>query len=414
MNTQGGARGARIVPIAGRPTVTASSAPSGTAPRGFALWNLGFRPFYFLAAIFAALAVPLWIAQYSGLFGSPSYLAGPMWHVHEMVFGYTAAVIAGFLLTAVRNWTSRPTPVGAPLAGLALLWVVARGAALTPFGPTAALLSIAFPLVVAATLAVPIVRSANRHNYVFIAVLVMLGLSDLWFQLAALGAIEANPLTAARAALDLILFVMTAISGRVVPMFTNNAIPGAGARRTPLVEGAALVSVLALLIADLAAAPSAVVGAVAAVAAVAHTARLALWRPWKTFGAPLVWILHVACGFIVVHLLLRALSAAGIVAEPLATHALTLGGIGGLTLGMMTRTARGHTGRPLAADGFEVAMFVLVLLAGATRVGGPLVAPSAYVPCVVASSILWSAAFALYAIRYWPVLARPRIDGKPG
>ena len=276
------------------------------------------------------------------------------------------------------------------------------------------MLSVAFPLVVAAALAVPIVRSANRHNYVFIVVLVLLALADLCFQLAFLGIVDANPLHATRVALDLILFVMTAISGRVVPMFTNNGIPGAGARRTPLVEGSALASVLALFVADLVQAPPVVVGALAAAAAIAHAARLYLWRPWTTFGAPMVWILHVACGWIAVHLLLRALAAAGVVAEPLATHALTLGGIGGLTLGMMTRTARGHTGRPLQADGFEVAMFVLVQLAVVARVIGPLLLPAAYVACVIGAAIFWSAAFALYAIRYWPILTRPRIDGKPG
>ncbi len=207
---------------------------------------------------------------------------------------------------------------------------------------------------------------------------------------------------------------MTAISGRVVPMFTNNGIPGAGARRTPLVEGSALGSVLALFVADLVQAPPVVVGTIAAAAAIAHAARLHLWRPWTTFGAPMVWILHVACGWVALHLLLRALSVAGVVAEPLATHALTLGGIGGLTLGMMTRTARGHTGRPLQADGFEVAMFVLVQMAVVARVIGPLLLPAAYVACVVAAAIFWSAAFALYAIRYWPILTWPRIDGKPG
>ena len=344
----------------------------------------------------------------------PSYLAGPMWHVHEMVFGYTAAVIAGFLMTAVRNWTSRPTPVGAPLAGLALLWVAARATALTPFGPVAALLSVAFPLVVAAALAVPIVRSANRHNYVFIVVLILLALADLCFQLAYLGMVDADPLHASRIALDLILFVMTAISGRVVPMFTNNGIPGAGARRVPVVEGAALASVLALLVADLVQAPPVVVGAVATVAAIAHAARLCLWRPWTTFRVPLVWILHVACGWIAVHLLLRGLAAAGLVAEPLATHALTLGGIGGLTLGMMTRTARGHTGRSLQADAFEHAIFVLVQLAVLARVVVPLLWPAAYMAGAIGAAGFWSVAFALYALRYWPILTRPRIDGKPG
>ncbi len=407
--------GAPTIPIAGRPSVPPPTGGASTlAPPGFALWNLGFRPFYLLAATFAAVAVPLWIAQYAGLSGLPSYLAGTMWHVHEMVFGYTAAVIAGFLMTAVRNWTSRPTPVGAALAGLAALWLAARAASLTPYGFAAAVLSVAFPLVVAGAVAVPVVRSANRHNYVFIVVLVALGLSDLCFQLAYLGQVDADPLHATRVALDLILFVMTAISGRVVPMFTNNGIPGAGARRMPSVEGTALASVLALLVADLVQAPPVVVGFLAALAAIAHAARVCLWRPWTTFGAPMVWILHFACGWIAVHLLLRALAAAGLVAEPLATHALTLGGIGGLTLGMMTRTARGHTGRPLQADGFELAMFVLVQCAAVARVVVPMVLPAAHMASVVGAAGFWAAAFALYAIRYWPILTRPRIDGKPG
>ena len=338
---------------------------SAIAPRGFALWNLGFRPFYLLAAIFAAVAVPLWIAQYAGLFGSPSYLAGPMWHVHEMVFGYTAAVIAGFLMTAVRNWTSRPTPVGAALAGLALLWVAARAASLTPYGFAAALLSVAFPLVVAAALAVPIVRSANRHNYVFIVVLVTAGARRpvLPARVSRHGRRGSAPRDARRARPDPLRHDGDQRSRRAHVHQQRHSRRGGAANALGRRRGARRAcwrssSPISLQ------APPVVVGVVAAVAAIAHAARLCLWRPWTTFGVPLVWILHVACGWIAVHLLLRALAAAGMVAEPLATHALTLGGIGGLTLGMMTRTARGHTGRPLQADGFELAMFVLVQLRG--------------------------------------------------
>ena len=205
--------------------------------------------------------MPLWTAQYAGLVGSPSYLAGAMWHVHEMVFGYTAAVIAGFLMTAVRNWTSRPDAGRRDARRLRRRSGSPRGRPRSrPMDYAAAVLSVAFPLIVAAALAIPIVRSANRHNYVFIVVLVLLAFADLCFQLAFLGIVDANPLHATRVALDLILFVMTAISGRVVPMFTNNGIPGAGARRTPLVEGSALASVLALFVADLLQAPPVVVG----------------------------------------------------------------------------------------------------------------------------------------------------------
>jgi uncharacterized protein involved in response to NO len=197
-------------------------------------------------------------------------------------------------------------------------------------------------------------------------------------------------------------------------MFTNNGVPGAGAARSPPVEKLALSGVLVLIVADVAQVPAGVIVVLALALALVHAIRLGLWRPWRTAGAPLVWILHKSYGWIVVYLALRALSAAGIVAAPLAVHALTIGAIGGMTLGMMVRTARGHTGRPLAADGFEVACFVTVALAAAIRVFGGMLLPDAYAATVVASGICWSAAFAIYAVRYWPVLSRPRIDGKPG
>jgi uncharacterized protein involved in response to NO len=148
--------------------------------------------------------------------------------------------------------------------------------------------------------------------------------------------------------------------------------------------------------------------------AAAHAARLALCQPWRTFGAPIVWVLHVAYGWIVVYLVLRGLSALGLVGELLAVHALTVGAIGGMTIGMMTRTARGHTGRLLVGDRFEAACYVLVAVAAVIRVFGSMLLPGAYLATVVASAICWSTAFALYAVRHWPVLSRPRLDGKPG
>ncbi len=141
--------------------------------------------------------------------------------------------------------------------------------------------------------------------------------------------------------------------------------------------------------------------------------RWVLWQPWRTLGTPLVWILHAAYAWIIVHLALRSLAGLEVLAGSFATHALTVGAIGGLTLGMMTRTARGHTGRPLRADGWEVAMFVLIQIAAAVRVFGGM-ASIPYLASVQASAVLWSAAFALYAVRYWPVLMRSRLDGQPG
>jgi uncharacterized protein involved in response to NO len=153
---------------------------------------------------------------------------------------------------------------------------------------------------------------------------------------------------------------------------------------------------------------------IAAVAALAHLLRWLLWRPWQTLRVPLVWVLHAAYLWVPLHLALRAVAAQGWAAPSVATHALTAGAIGGMVIGMMTRTARGHTARPLRADRVDVACFALVLLGAAVRVAGPPLAPALTVGSVLLSALLWSAGFALYAVRYWPVLTRARLDGKAG
>jgi len=214
--------------------------------------------------------------------------------------------------------------------------------------------------------------------------------------------------------LDIVLLIIAVIGGRVMPMFTNNAIPDAGAGRNPLIEKAAIASVVLLLAADLFAAPAAVIVVLALAAALVHAARLALWRPWKTVGTPLVWVLHGAYAWIPIHLALRAAAGVGWIAPQFAIHALTVGAIGGMTIGMMTRTARGHTARPLRTDGWEVACFALLQAAAIVRVFVGLTWTSAYMGTVIASALCWSGAYALYAVRYWPVLTRPRLDGKPG
>jgi uncharacterized protein involved in response to NO len=204
------------------------------------------------------------------------------------------------------------------------------------------------------------------------------------------------------------------MAGRVVPMFTNNGVPGASAGRHPWVEKASLGLVLALAVADAAGLPGALVATVASAAAIAHGVRWGLWQPWTTRKVPLVWVLHLAYLWVPVHLVLRAAGEWGLVAPSLAIHALTVGAIGGLIIGMMTRTARGHTARPLRADRFDTVSYALVLSAGVVRVLLPLVTPTLSMAAVIGSALLWSAGFGLYTCRYWTVLTRPRLDGKPG
>jgi uncharacterized protein involved in response to NO len=331
-----------------------------------------------------------------------------------MLFGYTLAVIAGFLFTAGRTWTGRSTPTGALLIAFVLLWLAGRVLVFTPWETAAALVNAAFPLAVALAFAVPLAKSRNRRNYFFVAVLLAFALTALALHLSYLGVLAWPERVSLQVGLDLVLVVIAVMAGRVIPMFTNNGVPGTQATRRPVVEKVALGSIPVLLAADLLQAPAPVVVAVASVAALAHAVRLGLWRSWRTFGTPLVWVLHAAYGWVVVYLVLRALSALGVVAEPLAVHALTIGAIGGMTIGMITRTARGHTGRPLVADRFEVACYALIQAAALIRVFGGMLLPSGYLLTVIASGICWSLGFTLYAIRYWPILSRARIDGKPG
>jgi uncharacterized protein involved in response to NO len=396
-----------------KPLLVIEDPKPAVPPRGFAIWALGFRPFYLLASSFAALSIALWGLQFSGWLTHP-YLAGPLWHAHEMVFGFTLAVIVGFLFTAGRNWTNLPTPTGASLAMLALLWLAARVLVLTPYGWAAAAANIAFPFAAAVGLAIPFIKARNRRNYFFVGLLLMLSVAASLIHAERLGLTRLPAWAGIQLALDIVLFIVVVMGGRVIPMFTNNGVPGTSAERLPMLERAALGLVLALLVADAAGLQGWPLATLAATAGVAHAARWALWRPWRTWRVPLVWVLHLAYLWVPVHLVLRALASLGVATPSIATHALTVGAIGGLIIGMMTRTARGHTGRPLRADWGDATCYVLVLTAAAVRVVLPWAAPELTMLSIQGSAVLWSAGFGLYAWRYWPILTRPRLDGRPG
>ncbi len=385
----------------------------GPAPR-FALWELGFRPFYLLASTFAALSIPLWALQFSGVLGH-TYLKGPIWHAHEMLFGFALAVIVGFLFTAGRNWSNQPTPTGAVLAALAALWVAGRLLVMTSFGWAAAVVNVAFPLAAAIALAIPFVKARNRRNYFFVALLVLMSAAAGFIHAAQLGLVSPVPVGAGlQLGLDILLFIIAVMSGRVIPLFTNNGVSGAAAVRRPLVEKAALGLVLLLVAADAVGLRGVPLAVVTAWACIVHAFRWLLWQPWKTRKVPLVWVLHLAYVWVPIHLALRACSALDIVSSSSATHALTVGAAGGLIIGMMTRTAKGHTARPMRADRFDTTCYLLVLAAGVVRVLLPLLAPLQTLVAIEVSAALWSGGFGLYAVRYWPVLTRPRLDGKPG
>ncbi len=376
------------------------------APSGFALFALGFRPFYLLAAAFAAIAMVVWVASVHGLRWH-GYLAPVLWHQHEMIAGFALAVITGFLLTAGRVWTGRGTPEGWPLALLALHWLAARVLMYTGPASAAAVVDGAFPFVVAALMARAIVGAGNRRNYFVIALLAAFGAVNLWFHYA-----PGEP--PMRAALWLVMTLIVVMAGRVVPSFTANALPKAGVVLQPRLDRAALVATLAAFASDVLALGAVFVAPFALAAAVLHALRQWGWRPFATRGRPILWILHLSHAWIPLGFVLLALESLGIASDAAPLHAFGAGAMGGLIIAMITRTALGHTGRPLAAGGGEIAAYVLVHVAAALRVWAALAPGSAYWWMITLSGAAWSIAFLVYAAVYLPRLARPRLDGKPG
>lgn len=394
------------------------SAPSET--RRPALLAKGFRPFFLLAAAFAVVALPVWLLAFgaAGSLNVAPYLGAMYWHGHEMVFGFAVAVIAGFLLTAASNWTKRETLVGAPLGALAVLWLLGRVAMLfadaLPRGLAAAV-DLTFLPALAIACARPILAARSRRNYGFVVLLGALWLANFGVHLGALGVRPEWLRMGNLVGVDLVILAIVLMSGRVVPMFTRNATRAEGIRNLPWLDRAALVGVAAVALCDALGVDARVSAVVAGLAGAAALARTAYWGARHTAGHPLLWILHAGHAFIPLGLLLRAASVVSAqVPSASALHALTAGGIGALTLGMMTRVGLGHTGRMLAVPRSVAIGFGSLLSGAAIRVLAPFAPVSSYVVLVSIAGVLWAAPFAIYLAAYAAPLASPRVDGRPG
>ena len=396
------------------PTIAVSPVTNTERLRGWPLLRLGFRPFYIGATAFAAFAVPLWLALFLGQLSLNLSIEPLLWHAHEMLFGFAVAVIVGFLLTAGKAWTGLATPRGAFLGALAALWLAARVAAIT--GPYAlyAVLDLVLLPVVAAVLIDVLVRARNHRNLALAGILLLLSLANLCFHLAVIGTIAISPMLALHAALALIVFIECVMAGRVVPAFTKNVTPGLTLRLRPRLEQATLAVTALALLAWVFAAPPGVTAVAFGLAAVAHLHRLGSWRPGVTRRRPILWILHAAYAWLPLGFALLALAQLGWVSNSAGVHALGVGATGGLIIGMVTRTARGHTGRPLQASKAEVLAYSLVMAAAALRVLLPILAPQWLIWSLLAAALAWSAAFTIYLVVYVPWLVATRLDGKDG
>ncbi len=348
--------------------------PAAPDAPSFALGQKGFRPFFLLAGVFAAALLPLWLAALFSRFDPGAYFGALYWHAHEMVFGFSVAVLAGFLLTAVGNWTQRETAVGAPLYALATLWLLGRVAVLfamhLPRGVAAAV-DLAFLPALTAVLARPLVATGNRRNYVMVVALGALWLCNLATHLDALGVLSAWRRRGSLVAVDVVTFFMVAMAGRVFPMFTRNATRVESIRNIPWLDHAAVLSMGVLTALSAFAPDTAPTSLVAMVTATLAVARAWHWGARHTARNPMLWILHAGYGWLCVGLAMRALAPwLGPHATTLATHALTAGAIGSLTLGMLARVALGHTGRAITATRTVALSFAMVTLAAVLRVLG--------------------------------------------
>jgi len=394
-----------------------AGAPPEPAP-GVPAWAAkGFRPFFLLAAAFAAVIVPAWLFAIEGVIRPDGYLDPMTWHAHEMLVGYTAAVIAGFLLTAVGNWTGRETAVGWPLVALAALWLAGRvafaAAASLPEAAVAAL-DLAFLPALALAIGRPLVATKNRRNYPVLVLVIALWGANLAMHLDVLGYAPGWRWRATFVLVDLSTLLILFFSARIFPMFTRNATGVATVRNVPSLDRATVAAMVALTLVDAARPGHAIAPWLAALVAALALARSVTWGAQHTARHPLLWILHLGHAWIVVGLALRALAAVtDTVTLSSWVHALTVGGIGCVTLGMIARVALGHSGRPLATTPLVMAAFALGGAAAPVRVAGPF-RTGWYEPALHTSGALFALAFAAYVLAYARILTSPRADGKPG
>lgn len=386
-------------------------APPGTSV--MPLFALGFRPFFLLAGIMAALWLPLWLVVYAGGLSLPQRYAPATWHAHEMIFGFAVAVIAGFLLTAVKNWTRQRLPTGWPLAGLCLLWLLGRVVMLVAGALPMWLVTVvdvAFLPALAFAIGVPIWRAKSKRNAAFPLIVLGLGALNLSYHLD--GGATATVIN--YVAVDLVVALIVLMGGRVIPMFTRNALPEARVTTYPWLNWAAMLTTLAVVVMQLLSLPE-VTAVIALLAGVANLARVALWDTRATLKSPIVWILHVAYLWIGVGLLMKGIGFWVPALALVALHALTVGAITTMILGMITRVALGHTGRPLVVSKAVVVSYWCITLSALVRVIGPLVVPTAgYRGVLDAAGTLWTVAFAIFVVAYWRILTQPRADGAPG
>jgi len=386
------------------------------------LLRLGFRPFFLSGAVFSIIAITLWLLMYKGTISLSPFGGGYWWHIHEMIFGFGCAIIAGFLLTAVQNWTGVRGAQGSTLLILFLLWLAGRIVLLMPnlVGDTlTTVVDLSFLPAVAFVLAKPIIAIKQYRNLFFVPLLLLFTIANLEMHLAIYLPQTFTIAFAAYAGVMLVIFIMSVMAGRVTPMFTANGTQTPKATPLPWLDkvtnGSLAIAMFSLLLQPIVGFSETFFGVLLIIAGIFQTMRWLRWKPWITLSIPLLWSIHIAIKFIAYGLIL--LGIAYLIPEIPNNHIwhlLTIGGMGGLILAMISRVSLGHTGRPLSPPKAMTFAYILITLAALVRAIGPWVLPEKTLLFIDISGTFWLLSFGIFVVTYAPMLMNPRKDGRPG
>lgn len=389
----------------------------------FALFNLGFRVFFFSAGLFAVVSVGTWLLMYTGQIDLDLTDAPARWHAHEMLFGYILAAVAGFFLTVIPNWTRAKAQKGPILMTLSALWLLGRivvwNQGSLPYGIVMAG-GMLFLLVFSAVVARPLLDPQHRRQFVFVPILMCLIAANALMHLDAFGFAALGLDLGQRGLMlgvDAMVVLVALMGGRVTPSFTSSflghADPALKIAQRPGLDRAVMAATWGVLVIDFVWPERWLGGGMALIASVLHLVRLSGWQSLRTLGNPIVWVLHLGYLWLVIGLALKGLADFDVLSQTGALHALTIGGIGTMTMAIMTRASLGHTGRSVVARPLIVVAYILLSIAALARLA-VMVWPEATMELVVVAGAAWILAFAAFFVIYAPILMRPRIDGRPG
>lgn len=380
------------------------------------LFSISFRPFFILAGIIAFINPILWVYSYLGHFSLVLDKVDPLfWHAHEMIFGFSGALIAGFILTASANWTNSKPYQGRVLVLLTFAWLVERISYFLPFNihVSALLMNLFFPLLLIFLYAK--LDNFPKQRNVFIPILLGITVSKLFHSFGYIYSIDYLEFSGKHIAIGLVRLIVLLIAGRVIPFFTRKKIDGISINLPSWITPLSLLPIFLLCLPWSSTMPKLPLVIVLILAITANITRQLMWKPHRTINVPILFILHIGIACINIGLILELLAQfyPQINYTKAPMHMLMAGGLGIVSIGIMTRVTLGHTGRDIKADNYTIFLYAMIVLGSLVRGFVPLLLPKLYFMSLYVASILWGGGFLIFLIRYFHVLFRPRPDGKP-